>query len=72
MAPAVAAAAAAANYSKIISAGLSYPSLANYRYTPYPLPNLVSIVKNNHNNNHERLIYIQHPRRDRESLFYPL
>lgn len=40
MAPAVAAA-AAANYSKLLGAGLNYPSIGNYRYTPYPLPSLV-------------------------------
>ncbi|CAG7835252.1 unnamed protein product [Allacma fusca] len=39
MAPAVAAA-AAASYSKLLGAGLNYPSLGSYRYTPYPLPSL--------------------------------
>jgi len=43
LAPAVAAA-AAANYSKLLNAGLNYPSIGNYRYTPYPLPSLVSKV----------------------------
>lgn len=38
--PAVAA--AAASYSKLVSAGLSYPTLGAYRYSPYPLPTLVS------------------------------
>jgi len=38
MAPAVAA--AAASYSKLLGAGLNYPSLGSYRYTPYPLPSL--------------------------------
>ena len=42
MAPAVAA--AAASYSKLLGAGLNYPSLGSYRYTPYPLPSLVSNI----------------------------
>jgi hypothetical protein len=47
LAPAVAAAAAAnySNYSKLMSAAsISYPSIGNYRYSPYPLPSLVSKV----------------------------
>ncbi|OXA52807.1 RNA-binding protein Musashi homolog 2 [Folsomia candida] len=39
-------AAAAANYSKILGGGLNYPSLGNYRYSPYPLPNLNTTSSN--------------------------